>query len=392
MRIGLVSGGLVWMLWVSVRLAAVSQPEPVEVRFFPGSGGRFEIAALDGEAGERLERLAEEAWDVWRGPLGLPERFATGITVRLTPPEQWAFPEPAWRVAAEPTGLVSLWIRGGGVPGVERERRWAAGLAAAVLKRVAILQGVGSGERMAPDWLCAAAAEAVLVERQPAMADAWRQAAARPGGAAGLEAILKWRGAQTADGTSPSWVGAFGLWRWLGAGPGRTEPWPRFVAGLLAGEAPGVALTRIYGSALARPEKAELELAWRTALAALARELATPILGAEETRRLLEWLARLVVKPAGAESEQVLELGALTSLEAEGFPASERDARAAWLAANLPRLHPFYRNAGGSLGRCWLAQREGEEKVREAALADWRADLAAGLVLERGSRAALDGN
>jgi len=379
---------LFWASW----LAAGSDVASNEVRFFPGSGGRFEVAAQAGEAGLRLERLAESAWVVWRGPLGLPERFATGITVRLTPPEQWVFAEPTWRVTAEPTGLVSLWIRGGGVPGVARERRWAAALAAAVLKRVAIMQGVGAGARNAPDWLCAAAAEAVAIEVQPAMADAWRQAAERPGGAAGLEAILKWPGAQTSTGASPCWVGAFGLWRWLGAGPGRAEPWSRFVAALLAGEAPGGALTRIYGPALARPEKAELELAWRTALAALAREQATPVLGGEESRRQLERLARLVVTPVGGGPEQVLELGALTATQAQGYTASERDERAAWLTVNFPRLHPFYRNAGGSLGRCWLAQREGDEASRKTALAEWRDDLAAGLALERGSRAALDGD
>lgn len=381
--------GVVAALLLGAGLSAAPETT-AEVRFFPGSGGRFEVAAQAGEAGVRLERLAEAAWAVWRGPLGLPERLVTGITVRLTPPEQWGFAEPAWRVSAEPTGLVSLWIRGGGEPGVERDRRWAAALAAAVLKRMAIMQGVGAGERLAPDWLCAAAAEAVAIELQPALADAWRQAAGRPGGAAGLEAILKWPGAQTAAGGSPSWVGAFGLWRWLGAAPGRTESWSRFVAALLAGEAPGVALTRIYGAALARPEKAELELAWRTALAALAREQATPLLGAEESRRQLERLARLVVTPIGGGPEQGLELGALTAAEARGYPAAEREERAAWLTANFARLHPFYRNAGGSLGRCWLAQREGDEAARAAAREEWRSDFAVGLELERGSRAALD--
>lgn len=381
--------GVVAALWLGPRLPAGPEAE-AEVRFFPGSGGRFEVAARAGEAGVRLERVAETAWAVWRGPLGLPERLGAGITVRLTPPEHWGFAEPAWRISVEPTGLVSLWIRDGGVPGVERERRWAAALAAAVLQRMAILQGVGAAERPAPDWLCAAAAEAVAIELQPALADAWRQAAGRPGGAAGLEAILKWSGAQTAAGEAPSWVGAFGLWRWLGAGPGRGEAWPRFVVALLAGEAPGVALTRIYGPALARPEKAELELAWRTALAALARQQATPLLGVEESRRQLERLARLVVNPVGGGIDQRLELGALTATEARGYPAAEREERAAWLTANFPRLHPFYRNAGGSLGRCWLAQREGDEAARAAAWEEWRSDLAVGLELERGSRAALD--
>jgi hypothetical protein len=102
--------------------------------------------------------------------------------------------------------------------------------------------------------------------------------------------------------------------------------------------------------------------------------------------RLLVLLASL----GGAR--QVLELGALTATQVQGYPAAERDERAAWLTVNFHRLHPFYRNAGGSLGRCWLAQREGHEAPRKAALAEWRDDLAAGLALERGSRAALDGD
>ncbi len=379
-------------LWLAVAPGAdAAEASKAEVRFFPGSGGRFEVAALEGEEGARLARLAEEAWLVWRGPLGLPDRWPAGITVRLTPTEAWDFAEPAWRVSAEATGLVSVWIRGDGEAGAGRERRWAAALAEAALTRLAISQGVGVAVRTVPDWLVAGAAEAALIEERPALGDAWRQAAARPDGAAGLEAILKWRGAQTADGDNPNWVGAFGVWRWLGAGPGRAEAWPRFVAALLAGEAPGMALTRVYGPGLARPEKTELELAWRTALAGWAREQATPLFGAEESRHQLERLARVVLTPTDGGVEEVVELGALKAAEARGFPAAEREERARWLTANFPRMHPFYRNAAGSLGRCWQAQGRGDEAAREAAVQEWRADFAAGLELERGSAAALDG-
>jgi hypothetical protein len=385
---GLAALGL-WLAMAAPR-ADAAEPEQAEVRFFPGSGGRFEVAALEGEDGARLARLAEEAWAVWRGPLGLPDRWATGITVRLTPAEAWDFAEPAWRVSAEATGLVSVRIRGGGASGPARERRWAAAMAEAILMRLAISQGVGGAARAAPDWLVAAAAEAVLIEVRPALGDAWRQAAARPGGAAGLEAILKWRGAQTSEGGEPSWVGAFGVWRWLGAGPGRADAWPRFIAALLAGEGPGLALTRAYGPGLARPEKIELELAWRTALAAASREQATPLFGAEESRRHLERLARVVLTPTAGGAEAALELGALTAAEARGFPAAEREERARWLTASFARMHPFYRNAAGSLGRCWQAQERGDDAARDGAVQEWRADFAAGIELQRGSAAALD--
>jgi hypothetical protein len=54
------------MLFGASWLAAGSDVASNEVRFFPGSGGRFEVAAQAGEAGLRLERLAESAWVVWR--------------------------------------------------------------------------------------------------------------------------------------------------------------------------------------------------------------------------------------------------------------------------------------------------------------------------------------
>ena len=390
LRLGLVLVVLAPAL-VTGETSGGSEAAPRRVLFFPGSGGRFEVAAEDAEAGGRLARLAEEAWAVWRGPLGLPDRWTTGVTVRLTPSGAWGFREPSWRVAAEATGVVSLWIREGDASGVGRERRQAAALAAAALTRLAISQGAGGGEGAAPDWLCAAAAEAALIDARPALGDAWRQTAVRPGGVAGLEAILKWRGAQTADAADPHWAGAHGLWRWLVAGPGRADTGPRFVAGLLAGEAPGLALTRVYGSTLARPERAELELAWRTTAAALAREQATPLLDAAVTRRHLERLARLVVTPAAGGPEEALELGSLPAVETRGYPAGEREERARWLAANFTRLHPFYRNAAGSLGRSWEAQEAGDDAAREGAVQEWRADLAAGLELERASAAALDG-
>jgi hypothetical protein len=53
-------------------------------------------------------------------------------------------------------------------------------------------------------------------------------------------------------------------------------------------------------------------------------------------------------------------------------------------------VHPFYRNAAGSLGRVWLAQAAGKERAWMQSRAEWREDKAVGRELERASAALLD--
>lgn len=374
-------------------------PPPADIRFFPGSGGRFEVATASAarDEGAALATLAEQAWERWRGPLGLPDRLATGITVRLTPPEQWSVPEPAWRVGADPSGVVSLWIRGGGEAGVSRDRIRLTALAEAALLRLTILRGAPGEHRKVPAWLAVAAAEAALTANRPALLDAWRQLATRPGGVASLQAILTWMNDQPIDLQSseirpeyPHRVGAFALWLWLQAESTGTASWGQFTAELLRGTAPGAALIRTYPNRLARPEAAELELAWWAASAHLARMQTIPLFGAEESRLQLARLTRLVVVRLEGSSEEVMDLANAGGIDVTGYAASERDARADWLTAYFARIHPFYRNAAGSLGRVWLAQKAKDETARRQATEEWRADFAAGESLQRASTALLD--
>ena len=370
---------------------AGSLPAPAETRLYGLGSGRFEVAAAPGEDGRRLARLAEEAWEAWRGPLGLPEQLPVAITVRLSPADRWSFEEPWWKVAGEPGGVVSVWIREGGSEGVERDRRWFTALAEGALHRQAMLLGFGPGRLTVPHWLAAGAAEAALTRENPALFDAWQQEAANLRRQPPLQALLAWTGAQTSPEADPRRLAAYGVWQWLQAEAGRGAGWRQFVAALLGGEAPGAALVGAYAARLGRADAAEIELAWQTHAAWLARARTTPMLDAEESRRRLVEADRIVVAPAAGGGEQVLHLDELWAERRDPFVAEQREARLEWLTANFARIHPFYRNASGSLGRVLLALRDGDQPAWSAARADWSRDLATGAELEQASKALLDG-
>lgn len=365
-------------------------PLVAEASTYGLGAGRFEVIAPPGGEGLRLARLAEAAWESWRGSLALPERIRNGVLVRLAPAEDWGFaPEPGWQVVAEPGGVVTLWIRGGGPEGTEQERVWLSGLAAGALQRQAMALGIGPERRTAPSWLMRAAAEEVLVRGNPAMHDAWRQAVQRAGEMPGLRATL------LADyGTTDERLrrlAAFGLWQWLRAESGRGPAWPQFVADLLAGVSPGLALVQAFESQFGMAEAAELELAWQVGLAAQARLRAIPLFEPGETRRLLEQADRIVVlAPAQSRDEQALRLAELWQARDDPWLASARAVRLNWLTLHFRRMHPFYRNAAGSLGRVFIAQTAGDAGGWALALEDWRRDLETGRELERASAALLD--
>lgn len=350
------------------------------------------MAALPGDDGVRLAELAELAWEEWRATLGLPTRLVSGITVRLTPEDQWGYVEPHWRVAVEPGGVVSVWLRSDGAAGKERDRRWLTGLAEGALRRLAVLTGAELGDPQAPAWLAAAAAESVLVAEQPSMLDAWQSRLMREERRVRLREVLFWKDIQAENGGSVAGDGAYGLWLWLREEGARTPAWSAFVRALLAGEAPGAALMREYGRLAGPPADArEWELSWQTALARLARARTTPLWDARESRWWLERVSRIVVSDTEADGgEIVLEAGGKWAGRRDAWPAAEREARARLLAAELVRMHPFYRNAAGSLGRAWVALAKGDERAWIEAKKDWRADMAAGRSLEEASARALD--
>lgn len=376
--------------------AGVSAPESeTEVSSYGLGGGRFLIIAPAGDEGLGLARLADEAWKAWRDPLALPDHFGTPITVRLVS-GAWPFPEPDWKVVGEPGGVVTLWIRGGGPSDLARTRRWLTALAEGALHRQAVWLGVAPTRVTVPRWLAAAAAEAALIRENPALLDAWQHDALRSPPLPTLRFTLIGEGTQATAPQQAAMAGdtqrlsAYGVWRWLQEVSGRSSAWRDFVSDLLGGSAPGLALVRAYGSRLGQTDAAELEMAWQVGAAGAARARTLPLLAASESRARLVELERLVAREATTGTERVLRIGEIWAVRNDSWVMAERDVRLRWLNSNHRRVHPFYRNAAGSLGRILTAQRYGDETDWRLAVEDWREDMAAGLALEQASSALLD--
>ena len=362
-----------------------------KVRLHSEGSGRFEVVSLPGAEGVRLAEVAEAAWLEWTGPLALPPRLPVAITVRLVPKADWRFGGVATHVAADPAGVVSVWLLSDGPAGVAGERLWATALAEGVLLRKAFLLGLDPEKARAPRWLTAAAAEAVIVARQPSMMDAWQVEFGRLSTPAKLRDVLLWRA--DGGGVDPEKNGeaAFGVWLWLREESGKTGAWERFIAALLGGESPGAALAREFAGLTSKPGEArEWELAWRVAAARLMTGRTTPMLGAEESRRRLERLARIVARDARSGDERVMPPWGEWASRDESWPATLRAERLVILGADFTVIHPFYRNAAGSLGRAWSALAAGKEDAWREASVEWSQDMADGRALENASRSLLD--
>lgn len=367
---------------------SAAKAEAVVPRLFGAANGRFAVIAESGEDGPRLAELAEAAWDKWREPLGLPLRLPAAITVRLVPESLWGFGSADSHVTAEPGGVVSVWIRGGGSAGVARERRWLRALAEGTLRRKAFLQGVDPARAQAPAWLVAGAAEAVITTTRPSMFDAWQAAVRSATGAMGLREVLFQEGGGDVERGAPE---AYGVWLWLREEGGRSGAWAKFVTALLAGESPGAALAREYAALTPRPAEArEWELAWRVASAGLARARATPVLEPEETRRRLEALSRIVAMDTKTGAERLVHAWGEWAMRGEPWLEAELAERSRLIVAEFAQLHPFYRNAAGSLGRAWAAWAAGREDAWREASEEWARDMETGRTLEAASARLLD--
>jgi hypothetical protein len=372
-------------------VAGEPSPKPREnLSFYGLESGRFEVAALAGPEGARLGAFAEQAWDAWRGPFGLPERWPVGITVRLAPASGWPAGAPPWRVAAEPGGIVSVWVRQepGLVEAWAEARLQLSALAAGAMQRQAIFIGVPPERVTTPAWLGAAAAEAVVVRQQPSLSDAWLREAAALSRAPGLKTVLGWKSAG-AEVPGEVRLAAYGVWVWLQAEGTRSGAWRRFLAEVLAGADAEAALVKNFVNIPGRGSAQELELACQTAFAQIARVKNVPVLEPYESRRWLEQINRFVVMEASG-GEQVIQMGDLWSLRKLASVRGQLEARSTLVAANLRTMHPFYRNAAVSWGRACVAILEGKETVCKSAVDEWRQDMETGLLLESASRRILD--
>lgn len=376
-------------LGVAAPAARAAEPDPV--RLLGSGSGRFEVVAEPGPDGLRLAELALAAWSEWSGPLGLPARLPMAITVRLIPEARWAFGAEDARVAVEQSGVVTVWIRAGGTAGLERERRWLAALAEGALRRKALLLGVEPAKAKAPAWLSAAAAEAMVVAERPAMLDAWQTEEGRGERAADLREVLLWVDRSPGEATEARRRAAFGVWLWLREESARSGAWERLLVSIVRGESPGAALAREFSRLAERPSEArEWELAWQVGRARLIGARVTPMMSAAESRAWIERVARVVALETSSGEERVMPVWGEWASREQTWLRVERAERTRLLAANLNRLHPFYRNAAGSLGRVWTAWAEGREAAWRQASIEWTQDWEAGRMLEDASRRLLD--
>jgi hypothetical protein len=390
--------GLLVALSMNVALATEKEQESgattgSHLRLYGVGSGRFEISAAAGEDGLSLARIAESGWRVWREPFALPEKFRSGITVRLIAAEQWRFTDPSWRVVGEPGAVVSVWIRGGGVRGVERERRWLAALAEGVLYRQAMYLNVKPENITIPAWLLLAAGEAVVTSGSGAsLLDAWQQDVRQAGAMPTLVQVLYRKDVQKIAVSDESWRrAAFGLWQWLRSDGNNTLLWRQFLAAVLAGRPPQLALQNVYKKNLAEVRsEADLELVWQATVAALARTLRLPQLSASDSRLWLASLDRFVVANRTSKIESVVKLSKLWRLRNELVVQRALEGRGAELELHYSRVHPFYINAASALGRSWLALRGGTESEWALSTSALRIDFEEGEMLEAASAKLLD--
>lgn len=345
---------------------------------FQSAPGRFEVAALEALAAQRVAAEATEAWRHLAGPLGLPESFASPVMVRLVPAAEWAGRVP-FRVFVEAGGVVSVRIR------------WSEEIADVILRR-ALVQGLlmrlavsrhGVTERLAaPLWLEQACVGWWRIHAEPAQRDALKQVTAKELPPT-LAALLAW----TRGDDEPRVMadGAVWLLAFLQAESSRGAGWLAALPRLLGGESAAAALAAGFAGKFV--DERERELWWQTGWHHLRRARTLPGLEAGESRAELVALSRFVW--VRQERETVMSLREVLAHAGEPAVGEEFARRAAALTHVVAGLHPFYRNAGLSLAEALSSP--GANPERRAALGaafeqDWRdaveIDAAAAAVLD----------
>ncbi len=358
-------------------LSAADRPVPVSVQAKPG---RFEISALDASAAHALVSASEEAWRMLAGPLGLPDAFSSPIFVRVSPWTEGEVEDP-FHVLVEPGGIVSLRVMTG--PAVSRASRRAV-VRALLLRRAVARFGVS--ERLnAPLWLEHAGVGWWETQLDAARLDGLKYespAAAPPA----LEALLGWAPGEE----EPRVMVAASVWllMFLQSESGRGKEWASFLDRLLGGEEPLGALVACYPGRFV--DVAERELWWQTGYHHFRLMRSLPTLEADESRRNLAELARFVFAGPTEAMDAVVPFRRVLDNSHEPLVLAEIGRRRLQLERLIPRLHPFYRNAGLALD---AALREGVKLPlrRGALLAAFEQDWRDGAELEESMNTALDG-
>lgn len=356
---------------------AGAEATPTLVQSVPG---QFEIAAIDATAAHAVAAAAAECWRHLTVPLALPEAFSSAIFVRLIPAGSEDAGGEAFRVNVEPGGVVSVWLWGGTVPELTLRRALVHGL----VSRLAVaLHGVATPPTV-PLWLEHACVGWWETHAQAASLDALKQRTARrtPPPIAGL---LDW----PRDGIERRGFADAATWllTFLRSESGRADEWGTMLRRLLAGGDPQAALAAAYpGRFFGVPAR---ELWWQTGWHHARRVRGLPVLDAAESRVLLGALARFVFAAEDGDADRLVPLSAVMARADEPLVGAEVARRNAELGRLITALHPFYRNAGLSLGELLGLTHRSAARV-EAACAVFADDWRDAVELEEATRAALD--
>lgn len=345
---------------------------------FQSAPGRFEVAANDVTAAERVAARAGEGWQLLAAPLGLPERFSTPVFVRLVPAADW-HDAPPFRVIVEAGGVVSLrlsWSEGTTDLILQR------GLVQALLMRLAVSLHGTTDKLAAPLWIELGCVGWWRTRADAAQLDALKQES-YPLDPPALADVLSWQRGQAETRTLA--VGAEWLFAWLQAESARTEEWPALLRQVLGGAESSAALAANFPERFANDR--EREMWWQLGWHHLRRAQTLPALEAGESREAIASLARFVFAPGGREV--VTPLGDVLTHGREPVVVAELKRRADELAQLLPVLHPFYRNAGLSLAAV-LAAGNSTDSTRAALVKAFEHDFTEGRQLEQATHAALD--
>lgn len=324
--------------------------------------GQVQVVATDATAARPMLVAAETAWRALAQPLELPERFATPVTIRVVPGEEWHEAENL-RVSVELPGLVTLWIRSEAVSGVQAQ----PGVVRALLLRKAVEVTGAVRPPSVPRWLeSAAVGWWRATESGSELDDLKRRAERQP--APSLETLLSWRTEDPAS--EEKEVGAFWLMSFLRSESGSGAVWRRFVRAILSGADGAQALQRHFGIDTA----IEGELWWRTGWHHVRRVSVLPGMSAADSRALLADAIRQVWLRDGVETAvSPAEWPELVQVKA-GRAALAASAR--HISQNAAALHPFYRNAALSLVSALSAAATAKSAdfalARERFEADWR--------------------
>jgi hypothetical protein len=366
---------LKFLLTLLLALRLQAAPAPV---VFQSAPGRFEVAAVEAGAAERVAARAEEGWRALAGPLGLPERFSTPVFVRLVPAAEWRDATP-FRVVVEPGGVVSVRVEWGERTSDFFLRR---ALVQSLLMRLAVAQHGVTEKLAAPLWLELGCVGWWQTRADAAQFDALKQESGRfPPPSLG-DLLTVQRGEGEARGVT---VGAVWLFAWLQAESGRAGEWPALLRDVLGGGESGAALARNFPGRFA--SDAERELWWQTGWHHLRRLRTLPTLESAESHDELAGLARFVFSMDGRDV--VTPIGTVLAHAREPRVDAELRQRAAELNRILPALHPFYRNAGLSLAEAFNAGASAES-MRRARVAAFERDWSEALELEAATSTALD--